>query len=129
MRDIQLRSDPVAGERMKTIGVDWGPKGLLLVHREGNFGVYKIPGHKTWTSQYQPWRYTPTRYGIVVIFKHPELKRSTTWGRIDLIYSSEVTPGSAWRAAIKDLTYEVGKLEAGDADVLEYHGIKRALVV
>ncbi len=130
MDDIQLRSKPVVGERLETIGVDWGPKGLILIHREGGFGVYKIPGHSAWAGNYQPWRYHGTRYGIVMISKFAPSSPSRGnyhWGSIDLIHSSEVKPGSAWRAAIKDLTYEVGKLEAGDEDVLEWLGIKRAI--
>ena len=121
MKGIRLRSEPVIGERMETVGVDWGPKGIVLVHREGLFGIYKIPRHSAWTDNFSPWHYVPAEYGIVVIRKSDT--DALGWGDIDLIRNSQVTPGSAWRAAIKLLKYEVGKLDAGDEDTREYLGV------
>ncbi len=98
MRDIELLSEPVAGERMDTIGVDWGPKGIILVHRNGEFGIYKVPGHSAWTSQFSPWHYEPTRYGLVRLTEGS--RHGGRWGVLDLLYKSEVTPGAAWRSAV-----------------------------
>ena len=95
MKGIRLRSEPVIGERMETVGVDWGPKGVVLVHREGGFGVYNIPGHSAWTDNFSPWHYVPARYGIVVINKSDT--DALGWGDIDLVRSSDVGPGRAWR--------------------------------
>ena len=129
MHYIMLVDKPVVGERMNTRGVEWGPKGIILVHREGWYGVYKIPGHKTWGGNFKPWYYARTRYGIVMILEGGGREGRLTWGSIHTLPRSDVSPGSAWRGALRELKYEAGKLEAGDADVLEHHGIKRALRV
>lgn len=125
MMDMALIENPKVGERMNTRGVDWGPNGIILVHREGQHGVYKIPGHKTWGGNFEPWYYTPTRYGICMVYarEHEREYFGHAWGTLDLLYQTEITPGSAWRAALKVLKYEVGKLDAGDEDTLEYLGV------
>ncbi len=122
MRDIELRSEPLAGERMDTIGVDWGPKGLRLVHRSGEFGIYKIPGHSAWTSQFSPWKYHPTSYGLVHI-REGGSRFDGRWGVIDMLPKSEMTPGWKWRAALDDLFKEVRALVAGEVGILDMYGL------
>ncbi len=106
MRDIEVREEPVVGEMMKTIGVDWGPNGIVLVHREGDYGVYKIPGHMAWTSNFSPWNYEATKYGIVRLYKHSDVLNSGFWGSIDLVHRTEIAPGGKWRHALKRLKAE-----------------------
>ncbi len=121
MRDIELRSEPLVGERVDTIGVDWGPKGIILVHRSGEWGIYKIPGHSAWTSQFSPWKYHPTTYGLVHIKGHSRFDGH--WGVLDLLYKSELTPGAAWRSALDNLFKEVRALVAGEVGILDMYGL------
>ncbi len=124
--DYLLREDPVEGEAMKTTGIDWGPKGIVLVYRHsalsvpvlfdpsdqkiklgdfsgGDFGVVKMPGHSAWTDNFSPWHYEPTKYAIIEIKKFAEGKKDSHWGRFDLLYKTEIAPGHAWRRAVKEL--------------------------
>ncbi len=122
MRDVELRTEPLVGEAMPTIGIDWGPKGIILVHRQGEFGVYKIPGHSAWTSQFSPWKYHATRYGLVHI-REGGSRFDSHWGAIDLLPKSELTPGAAWRSALDDLFKEVRALVAGEVGILDMYGL------
>jgi len=38
------------GERIKTPGADWGPKGITLEYHEGDMLVAKWHGHTTWAG-------------------------------------------------------------------------------
>jgi hypothetical protein len=126
MRDVGIRSEPVVGERMETVGVDWGPKGIILIHRDGDFGVFKIPGHQAWNGNFMPWRYHATRYGIVNIEQFAPAKSNSHWGRVDLLNKSEMTPGAAWRSAIADLENEVRALAAGEVGALDMYELLQA---
>ena len=102
-----LRSEPIKGRRMETTGVDWGPKGIILLYREGDWASYKIPGHMAWTSVFSPWNWHSTRYGVMKIVEDDS---EGYWGSIELEHRLEIKPGHHYRAATKKLKSDVRRL-------------------
>ncbi len=111
-----LRSVPVVGRRMETSGVDWGPKGIIMLYREGNWASYKIPGHMAWTDNYSPWRWYSARYGVLKITKDDS---NGYWGSMELEHRLEIKPGKFYIAAAKKLKSDVRKLANKTATVEE----------
>lgn len=83
------------GKRIPTLGVDWGPKGIILIHRSGDYGVVKWPGHAIWSGNYMPWHYFPTHY-MLVKFHLPK-------GRPEMDELVMVETGQKWRSVVKKL--------------------------
>ena len=93
---------------METFGVDWGPKGITLLYREGDWASYKIPGHRAWTSNFTPWAWYSTRYGVLKITQ--DGNDEGYWGTIELEHRLEIKPGHHYRGATKKLKSDVRKL-------------------
>lgn len=105
------------GQRViRTPGVDFGPKGLLLIHQAGNYLVTKQPGHNAWVSRGQSGYYA-TQYHLL---KMHSPYRNRDWGRTFHQFQelAEIEPGKKWRgevAALVAMANEAAKKEASRA--------------
>lgn len=93
----QLNEDyPVKiGSPVVTIGIDWGPKGIDLIHRADDYGVIRWNGHMAWTSSIHPQHWAPTRWMLV---KFIELNGDRCFEIL-----VEVKPSHKWRVVQKRL--------------------------
>ena len=111
-----LRSFPFTRQRLDTMGVDWGPKGIIMLYRERDWASYKIPGHMAWTDNFAPWHWEGARYGILKIIEDDS---EGYWGRIELEHRLEIKPDKFYIAAAKKLKDDVRKLANGTTTIEE----------
>lgn len=79
----------VKGGRMQVPGIDFGVYHMPIVVRGPAAIVVKIPGHKVWRSQIQPWGYSPAHFivfSVIGKFKRPD-KDGEEWGTVRKLVS------------------------------------------
>lgn len=107
--DFYIRTEPTEeGKRVDTHGVDWGPGGMLLIYRNGNYLLGKVPSHTTWLSMFNPSAYVPTAYDIIKFEEHDE-EHGRGYFKAETIIHSQ--PGHGWRKEVEALKSTVDILE------------------
>jgi hypothetical protein len=106
------------GDQIKTPGIDFGPKGLQVIARHGNYVVVRQPGHSGWSSRGQT-SYYATTYMLLRLqrehIKAGERMNRDAWNRESATKIRDVEPGRKWRAAVAELEAEAKKLAAGSS--------------
>lgn len=114
MQDIEVRSELEVGKRVLTHGIDWGPKGIILMHlqRRGDvqYGILKNPGHQTWAGVGMGQRYAETNYQIVKFYRGRAFYGDGESLYLSQFHATRTEPGHRWRDCLRHMKTVVAEL-------------------
>lgn len=109
------------GEKLKTPGVDFGPGGLVVVHRSekrkgvgAQYVVVRRPGHTGWSGVGSRSYYEASYRILRVTMHHCSAKASVTGKAWDSLMAEEIVEesgGRKWREVVKRLVAKCDGLQ------------------
>lgn len=95
---------------LRTPGINFGPEGLILVHRGEKALIVRQPGHKCWTGNGMPWRYAPA---VLVVLRVLVATPPDDDGvRMRVSEFKEIPTGRRHKAALAEAMKLAAELEA-----------------
>lgn len=90
----------INNEKLICYGIDFGPKGLIIIKNKMPWLLVKNPGHQFWTGRFITQCYKPTEYFILHMKNNPRYPHDSSYPYVAKTYES-MEVSHKWKTALK----------------------------